>query len=153
MNGIIISKQNRPWLLVPLLLIACLLGFISCTGDDEPESSIGYYLMIQTRVPIKTAGSMPPPPKYKLIGDLTRLMQKGIKEVYPKHDMQGNDGAVITACDDVYLSYTEIYRDSAMVATNTLGATFHTDCVVVLYRARMTGTIVRASYLLKTYRF
>ena len=153
MNGIIISKRNRLRLLLPLLLIACLLDFTSCKGDDEPESSIGYYLMIQPRVPIKTAGGMPPPPRYKMIGDMTRLMQKGIHEVYPVHDMQGNDGAVITACDSVYRSYAEVYRDSAMVASNTLGATFHTDCVVVLYRARMTGIIVRQSWPLKTYRF
>lgn len=152
MNGIIISKWNRR-LLLPLLLISCLLGFNSCKGDDEPEVAINYYLMVQTKVPIYSAGGLPPPAKNKLIGDITKVMRKNIDEAYPVHDLQGNDAAVIAACDDAYRSYTEVYRDSAMVATNTLGATFHTECVVVLYRARMSDMIVRASYPLKTYRF
>lgn len=153
MNDTIISKRNSLWLLLPLLLISCLLGFTSCTGDDEPESSIGYYLMIQSTIPIKTLGGLPPPPKNKLIGDLTRQMQQSINEVYPEHDLQGNDAAVIEACDEVYLAYLETYRNKSAAATNTVGNGMKTDCVATVYRARMSGTIVRQSRALKTYRF
>ena len=117
-----------------LLITSCvLLALGACTADEEPETAIGYYITIQSKYPIRALGGMPPMPKEKMIGDITSGMQAAIRKVYPVHDQQGDDYAVIS---------------------NTLtGGSRASECNVVLYRARMSGIIVRASYPIKTYRF
>ena len=129
-----------------LLITSCvLLALGACTADEEPETAIGYYITIQSKYPM---------PKEKMIGDITSGMQAAIRKVYPVHDQQGDDYAVIRACDDLYRSYYEAYRDTSAVISNTLtGGSRASECNVVLYRARMSGIIVRASYPIKTYRF
>lgn len=120
---------------------AVLATMASCTSDDEPEVGIDYYLQIESRVPIKSSGGIAPPPKGNMIGILTSEMKKRIKEVYPVRDMQGDDTGVMIVCDEVYRDYQD-----ANIQTNC-------ECVAILYRARMSGDIVKGCVKLKTYRF
>lgn len=142
-------------LLALLLCAGALLGiFSSCINTDEPESAIGYYIMIQSKVPIRAMGGIQPPPKDQMIGKITRMMQLGIDEVYPVHDQQGNDAAVLQLCDSLYRSYCESYRNKeTMVSNNIYGTSMNSECVAILYRARMAGTIVKSSRPIKVYRF
>ena len=128
-------------LLLTLLCVMSVSMFTSCSSEEEPETSIGYYLSVQPRTAIYQRGGMPPDAKEFLIGNLTLQMKEKIDEVYPVHDMQGNDAAVLVACDEVY----DMYKQSGMQA--------NAECIATLYRARMSGIIVKKSYPLKTYRF
>lgn len=129
-------------LTMALVCLAALASMASCASDDEPDAPcIDYYLIIESRVPIKSAGGIAPPPKGNMIGILTSLMKKRIREVYPVRNLQGDDTDVVIACDEVYREYQE-----ANIQTNC-------ECVAVLYRAQMTGDIVRGSVKLRCYRF
>ena len=124
-----------------LMCIGMLAPLASCVSEDEPETSIDYYLQIESRVPIKSMGDIAPAPKGNMIGILTSEMKKKIREVYPVRDMQGADPDVMMACDQIYREYQE-----ANIQTNC-------ECVAVLYRARMSGDIIKKSVKLKSYRF
>ncbi len=154
MKGKLLHLNSLQQVFVLLITSCVLLALGACTADEEPETAIGYYITIQSKYPIRALGGMPPMPKEKMIGDITSGMQAAIRKVYPVHDQQGDDYAVIRACDDLYRSYYEAYRDTSAVISNTLmGGSRASECNVVLYRARMSGIIVRASYPIKTYRF
>ena len=127
--------------LMALLCLGSLAVFNSCINDDEPETGIDYYLMIQPRNPIKGAGEMAPPPKNHMIGILTSRMRERIQEVYPHRDMKGADADVMVVCDAIYREYQES------------GMQTNCECVAELYRARMSGPIVKQSTKLKSYRF
>lgn len=138
--------------LISLLGCFVLIFLAACDNSDEPTSAIGYYVMIQPRVPIYSMGGLAPPPKDHMIGEITRKMKRSIDEVYPVHDQQGNDAAVLQVCDSLYRGYYETYRSST--SANSLASSGgNTDCVVTLYRARMSGYIVKGSTPLKTYCF
>lgn len=128
-------------LMMALVCFALLATMASCTSEDEPEVGIDYFLQIESRVPIKSVGDIAPAPKGNMIGILTSQMKKKIKEVYPVRDMQGDDTGVMVVCDEVYREYQD-----ANIQSNC-------ECVAILYRARMSGDIVRGSVKLKTYRF
>ena len=128
-------------LLLSLLCIVSVTVFTSCTSEDEPETSIGYYLAVKPRTAIYQRGALPPGAKEFLIGNLTLQMKEKIHEVYPVQNMKGNDAAVLVACDEVY----DMYKQS--------GQQHNAECVATLYRALMSGTIVKKSIPIKTYRF
>ena len=49
-----------------VLLLGCtvlVITLTACDSSDEPTSDIGYYLMIQPKVPIYAMGGIAPPPK------------------------------------------------------------------------------------------
>lgn len=138
------------------VLVGCVLSMslIACDSSDDEPTAIGYYVMIMPKVPIYSMGGIAPPPKEHMIGEITRKMKRGIDEVYPVRNQQGNDVAVMMVCDSLYRCYYETYRGGSSVSANGLAGTGgNTDCVVTLYRARMSGYIVRSSTPLKTYRF
>lgn len=128
-------------LLLSILCVVSVSVFTSCTGEDEPETSIGYYLSVKPRTSIYQRGGLPPGAKEFLIGNLTLQMKEKIDEVYPVHDMKGNDAAVLVACDEVYDMYVQS------------GLQHNAECIATLYRAQMSGIIVKKSHPLKTYRF
>ena len=140
-----------------VLLLGCavlVITLVACDSSDEPTSDIGYYLMIQPKVPIYAMGGIAPPPKDHMIGQITKKMKQKIDEVYPRHDQQGKDAAVMAVCDSLYRCYYETYRGDNSVAANGLaGRGGNADCIATLYRARMSGYIVKSSTPLKTYRF
>jgi hypothetical protein len=127
--------------MMALLCLASLAVLNSCVNDDEPETGIDYYLLIEARSPIYGSGEMAPPPKNHMIGILTSRMKERIHEVYPHRDMQGADASVMVVCDQVYREYQES------------GQQTNCECVASLYRAKMSGLIIKQSTKLKTYRF
>ena len=142
------------WALGMLACCALLMALAACDSSEEPTSAIGYYVMVQPKYPIYSTGGMKPLPKEHLIGEITRKMKMGIDEVYPVRDQRGDDVAVIMLCDSLYRCYYETYRGSNRVGANSLtGSSLSAECVVCLYRARMSGYVVRGSVKLRTYRF
>jgi len=132
--------------LLRLLLFSVMCALMlpmgtSCNDNEEPDISIGYYLTIQPLIPIYTIGDFHPSAHGDIIGKITSQMKQQIDKVYPVPDLQGNDGAVIMACDSVYAMY-----DQSNMQSNA-------SCVATLYRARMSGIVVKKSQPLKVYRF
>ena len=70
----------------------------------------------------------------------TRLMA-AIRRVYPKPEANGNDAAVIAACDQEYAEYVDMYS----------GMSENFTCVFHLVRATMKGGIIKQNETLKTY--
>mgnify|MGYP006916043003 CR=1 FL=1 len=135
-----IKLLRRLAMMLLAAMMLCSLG--GCTSEDEPESGIDYYLGIQTKYYIyRIPGAIPPAPQEDMIGFLTSKMKIRIREVYPKRGLVGNDNAVLAACDEIYREYREI------------GYKTETKCVAVLYRADMSGTIVKRSTPIKRYSF
>lgn len=124
-------------LLLSLLFIVSATTFSSCTSEDEPDISIDYYLSIEPRHPIHNTLDT----RANMMGQITTRMRVAIQEVYPVRNLQGNDVAVMKACDDAYSYYREAYPAGAQ----------NTECVVKLYRARMDGMVIRQSVPLKSY--
>ena len=126
------------WLLLALIGACSLLNFVSCS-NDEPDMYIDYYLSVQSSVPIYNRGEMLPlPSAYGSIGNITKLMQEGIREVYPVKNLQGNDNKVISVCDQTYYMYAN--RDN--------GATI---CTVQLFKVLRAGTLIKERQCLKCY--
>lgn len=131
--------RRLAWMLVAIFAL-CSLG--ACSNEDEPEiTSIDYYLSVQTPYAIYRSGGLPPAPKEDMIGKLTLKMKKRIHEAYPSPDLQGDDAAVLVACDEVYREYLET------------GFKENTECVATLFRVKMSGTIVKQSTRIKNYYF
>lgn len=127
-----------------MLAIVCLAVFAplaSCVNDDEPTTSVEYYLQVESRDRLESVAGYSPSAKSDMLGHLTDEMRSKIHDVYPVPDPVGADPLVMGACDEVYQRYM------------ASGLSAECDCVTVLYRVRKTGGIVRQSTKLKTYRF
>lgn len=126
------------------LAIALIASFSICClcscANDEPEDCVNYYLSVQSRTMIYRRGGLPPAPKADLIGLLSVKMKQAIREAYPTPNLQGDDRAVLVACDEAY----RMYSDTGMRS--------YTVCVLELYRVKMSGNIIKQSTLIKTYR-
>ena len=110
----------------------------SC-GDDEPSATvIDYYVEVEEEFLINSSTDLID--RYYNPRD---MMREVIRAAYPKPDIQGNDQAVIDACDELYYRYYSMYS----------GREDHLTCKLHLVRARMEGTIVRQSERLRTYVF
>lgn len=137
---------NLSRMLLAIMAITLASSFLSSCGDDEDMLDVGYYLLVNSEDAYKGSST---DQQQGTIGESTSsviyttitLMNQAISETYPVRDRNGNDAAVIAGCDNVYRSYVESH-------TTKGGATV---CVIVLYRARMEGTIVKSSTPLKTY--
>jgi hypothetical protein len=125
------------WLLVAIIGACSLFGFVSCS-DDESEMYIDYYLSVQSRYPIYERGGLPLPHELGSIGNLTLIMQEGIREVYPVKNMKGNDNQVISVCDQIYYMY----------ANGEHGASV---CTLQLYKVVRLGYLIKERYCLKCY--
>ena len=125
------------WLLVALIGACSFLGFVSCS-NDEPEMYIDYYLSIQSKVPIYNRGTLPIAASYARIGNITRLMQHGIREVYPVKNLKGNDNQVISVCNQAYNQFANQEPDA-------------TVCTIQLFKVLKAGTLIKERYYLKSY--
>ena len=128
---------------IAILAVFALLCVCSCSSNDEPmpETSVDYYLGIQTTELIYRSGTIPPNPKEDMIGLLTQKMKRRIREAYPERNLKGNDAAVLTACDEVYREYLET------------GFKENTECVATLFRVKLSGIVVKQSAPIKNYYF
>ena len=124
-------------LFLSMLFIVSATTFSSCMSEDEPDVAIDYYLSIEPRTPIRFTID----PRANMMGQITDRMKVAIHEAYPVRNLDGDDIAVIEACNEAYSYYRAAYPGGAQC----------TQCVVKLYRARMKGTIVKQSVALKSY--
>ena len=121
-----------------LLVFSCLLmGWLSSCGSDEPEAmTIGYYMEVEEAFLVNGSSNY----SDGYLNPKT-IMLESIRKVYPTPDADGNDQAVIKACDEAYAKFYQDYS----------GSGDHLTCLLHLIRAKMQGTIVRSSERLKTY--
>jgi hypothetical protein len=142
------KSRNQFWR-VPLfvLLFSVVLGTFSC-GNDEPDWMIGYYMSINSQVRLTLSeGEDAPGTTSNLTVDVlsttVRNLRSALHEAYPQDTRTGNDAAVLTACDKIYMDYKASYVDKEG----------HTVCVINLYRAKKEHDVVVESTPLKTYSF
>ena len=125
-------------LLFSLLFLGTITILTSC-GSDEPQNVvIDYYLYIEEEFLVD--GSTSHTDRYY---DPIARMKTAIKAAYPVPDKQGNDEAVIEACDKEYETYFTFYN----------GGEEHLTCKFELVRATMSNDIVRSNETLKTYTY
>lgn len=125
-------------LLFSLLLIGTITALTSC-GNDEPRPMvIDYYLSVEEEFLVN--GSTSHTDRYY---DPIARMNTAISTAYPFADTQGNDDAVIEACDKEYETYQEFYS----------GGKEHLTCLFHLVRVTMSNGIVRSNETLKTYYY
>lgn len=134
------KHQFTHWrgLLFSLMIFAAITTLSSC-GSDEPKSSvIDYYLSIEEEFLVD--GSTSHTDRY--YSPITR-MRSAIKSAYPEPDTQGNDDAVIAACDKEFETYQSLYS----------GGDEHLTCLFELVRVTKVNDIVRSSETLKVYQY
>lgn len=133
----VLSRGARRFLLCAVMLAGALMLATSCGDDDEPkELTINYYMDVEERFLINGTSDL-----INRYFSPVDMMEEAIRNVYPKPDIQGNDEAVIAACDEKYQEFYSMYS----------GREDHLTCTMHLMRARMEGKIVKHSEMLKTY--
>ena len=126
------------FLLCSIMAVAAMLTTTSC-GDDEPTAKvIDYYIEVEEEFLIN--GSKDLPDRYYSPID---LMREAIRTTYPEPNAQGNDEAVIAACEEVYQAYYRVYGSGQYED--------HLTCSMHLVRAQLEGKIVRQSERIRTY--
>lgn len=132
------KRHFKHSLFILALIISAMATLTSC-GDDEPNSKvIDYYLDVEEEFLVD--GSTSRVDRY--YNPVTR-MREAIRKAYPKPDGNGNDDAVIAACDKEYETYVSFYE----------GGSEHFTCLFHLVRATKEGSIVKKSETLKTYTY
>lgn len=133
--------------LMMILVVGTMTTLSSC-GSDEPDWLVGYYLSInsQTRISLseedESQGTSSQPIADVLSNTIVQ-MRNALQEAYPEVTTRGDDAAVLTALDEIYMKYKTMYGGEEKNAV----------CIVKLYRASMDGEVVKKSTALKTYRF
>ena len=134
-----LSRGARHFLLCTILAVGAMI-LTSC-GDDEPTAKvIDYYIEVEEEFLINSSTDLPD--RYYSPID---MMRDAIRATYPEPNAQGNDEAVIAACDEVYQEYYRIYGSGHYED--------HLTCKLHLVRAKMEGKIVRQSEQIRTYVF
>ena len=125
------------WLMLSLVLVGSAMLFTSCGDDDEPQGTvIDYYLEVEEE--FRVDGSTDLTDRY--FSPITR-MKAAIRKVYPTPNVNGNDEAVLAACDKEFEDYNNMYR----------GDEKHFTCLFHLIRAVKEGSVVKKSERLSTY--
>ena len=123
-------------LLFSLMVFGTITTLTSC-GNDEPESTvIDYYVSIEKEFLVN--GSTSRTDRFE--NPITR-MRTAIATAYPTPNTQGDDDAVIAACDKEYETYLSLYT----------GGKDHFTCLFHLVRATKKDGIVKSNETLKTY--
>ena len=125
-------------LMLSLVVFAAFATLSSC-GNDEPDNSvIDYYLRIEEEFLVD--GSTSHTDRY--FNPVTR-MKSAISAAYPEPDTQGNDEAVVAACDKEFETYQSLYA----------GGKEHLTCLFELVRVTKVNDIVRSNETLKVYQY
>ena len=95
-----------------------------------------YYVSVEEQFLIN--GSTDKTDRYE--NPVTR-MRNAIRKAYPEANLNGNDEAVLAACDKEYETYVEMYR----------GYGDHFTCLFHIVRAVKKGDQVKENLTLKTY--
>ena len=125
-------------LCVPLLFLVSLPLLTSCDKSDEPEFTVDYFFTVVSGPP-----DYEPVPKSDVAYTITKKMKESFRTVYPKATVDGNDGAVLKACDLVYLNFLQEHPEAVQ----------YFYCEARLNRARMRGSIVVSYITIKRYNF
>ena len=126
------------FLLCSLMAVAAMLTTTSC-GDDEPTAKvIDYYIEVEEEFLINSSSDL-----IDRYYNPIDLMKEAIRATYPEPTAQGNDEAVIAACEEVYQTYYRMYGSGQYED--------HLTCKFHLVRAQLEGKIVRQSETLRTY--
>ena len=132
------SNHSTLWRLLFVLLLAAPLFILTACGDDddEPTTTIDYYLEVEEEFLVD--GAVDHTDRYYSPITLTR---EALRKAYPEPNAQGDDEAVINACNEVYSRYITMYDGKAE----------HLTCLYHLVRATKSGDIVKQGERLKTY--
>ena len=137
-----ITRETGFWKLMVLsvLLLGMMSSLTSC-GNDEPANGLtDYYLEIEEQFLVN--GSTDGTSRYE---NPVNLMKDAIQKAYPTKTGEGNDKAVIAACDKAFEDYVALYegdlRDENLTA------------LVNLKRVIRRDGIIRESETLKTYQY
>ena len=135
------KRYSNAWrLIVIALVLMCQLPVLTSCDDDESKSTvIDYYLNVEEAFLVN--GSNETISRYE--NPVTR-MRNAIKQAYPTPDTQGNDEAVIAACDQEYRAYVDMY---SMLTSD------HFTCLFHLVRATKVGGIIKQNQTIKTYTY
>ena len=131
-------NQCRLLLLMAITMAAMTAVLSSCGKDDEPTTTIDYYLEVEEEFLVD--GVVDHTDRY--YSPIT-LMKEAMRKAYPTPNATGDNDAVIKACDELYQRYIEMYDCKAE----------HLTCLVHLVRATKSGDIVKHNERLKTYTF
>ncbi len=113
-----------------LLVLAVLLPLLwSCA--DEPQLVTIYYTTVKTRV----GSDVDYIPKSELVWRATDMICGAIKAAYPNPTLQGDDLKVVTACNEAYRDFLELYPDALRYGY----------CVIKLYKARTVDGVIKES--------
>lgn len=131
-----VLKSWHALALMLLLASAMTIGMTSCGNDDEPgATTIDYYIRVDEAFLVNGSDR-----QTSFMNPVTR-MKDAIRKVYPTPNAQGDDEAVIAACDQEYQDYVEIYT----------GYHDHITCLVRLIRATKEGYVIKQNQQLRTY--
>lgn len=131
-------KQWRG-LLFSLLLIGTMASLTSC-GNDEPSSTtIDYYLEVEQEFLVNGSSTI----AQQYFSPINR-MKETIRKVYPTPNQQGDDSAVLAACDKEYQEYCQMYKGEPYD---------HITCLFSLMRGVKVGNVVKQREKLRTYLY
>lgn len=126
-------------MVMSLLFIFGAMSLTSCGSDDEPKTDvIDYYINVEEAFLVD--GLTDHTDRYY---DPIKRMTEAIRKAYPTPNAKGDDEAVIQACDNERVTYTEMYE----------GGSEHLTCLFHLVRVVKRNGIVRQSDILKTYYY
>lgn len=132
---------KRFGLLLSIMMMAGALCTLTSCGNDEPANGlIDYYLEVEEQFLVN--GSTDGTSRYD---NPINLMKEAIQKAYPTKTEQGNDQAVMAACDKAYEDYVNLYEGD--LRDENLTALVH------LKRVVRRGGIIRESENLKSYQF
>ena len=123
-------------LLLALLFILPLSALTSCGDDDEPTTTIDYYIEVEEEFLVD--GTIDHTDRYY---SPVTLMREALRKAYPEPNAQGADQAAITASAEGNHRYNSMYDAKAE----------HLTCLFHLVRATKSGDIVTQGERLKTY--
>ena len=130
-------KQWRG-LLFSLLLVGAMSSLTSCGKDEPSATTIDYYLEVEEEFLVNGSSDLA-----EHYYNPIKSMREAIRKVYPVPNAEGNDNAVLAACDAEYKEFCEMYT----------GADEHFTCLFTLKRAVKKGYVVKQSEKLRTYLY
>lgn len=134
------KHYSKPWrvLMLALLLASAVFTFTSC-GNDEPKAEvINYYVSVEEELLVDGSTLL----INRFYNPKTR-MTEAIRSAYPTPDKNGNDEAVLAACDKEFETYKQMYE----------GLPEHLTCLICVKKATMSGYVVKHEEPLAYYHY
>ena len=135
-----LQRHHLLWrtLFLILAIAGVMTALTACGNDDEPDMTIGYFIEVEEEFLVN--GAQDHTDRYY---SPVTMMKEVISTAYPKPTVNGDDDAVIQACDELYQRYISMYNGKAE----------HLTCLMHLVRAHLSGSIVKQSERIRTYNF